>query len=176
MKENIDYAKLIKSKVNIVDYIGKDLRLIKSGDNYKSLCPFHNEKTPSFVVSSIKESYRCFGCGKSGDIFTYVMEKLSVNFKEAINILADEAGIIIKGLNNYNTSYGSKFAEVKSKYYEIMNLISTFYQENLKNYLKENSLPFVTEKKLSREIIQQYQLGLSTNYSQLEDFLLKKKN
>ncbi len=175
MKENIDYALVIKAKLNIVDYIGKDLRLIKSGDNYKALCPFHSEKTPSFIVNSIKESYRCFGCGKSGDIFTYVMEKLGVNFKDALNILADEAGIIIKDLNNYNTSNGLKFAEIKKKYYEIMSLISKFYQDNLKNYLKENTLPFINEKKLNREIIQQYQLGLSTNFSQLESFLLKKK-
>ena len=69
MKENIDYVKIIKSKLNLLDFIGKDLKLIKSGANYKALCPFHNEKTPSFLVNQEKNTFNCFGCGKSGDIF-----------------------------------------------------------------------------------------------------------
>ena len=135
MKESIDYTKIIKSKINIVDYIGKDLRLIKSGENYKALCPFHNEKTPSFVMNSLKESYRCFGCGKSGDIFSYVMEKLSVSFKEALNILADEAGIIIKDVSSYDINSNFNLVETRNKYFEVMNIISTYYHNNLKNFL-----------------------------------------
>ena len=75
MKDNLDYAKIIKAKINLVDYLSKDLRLIKSGSNYKALCPFHNEKTPSFTIYQEKNSFNCFGCGISGDIYSYVMEK-----------------------------------------------------------------------------------------------------
>ena len=60
MKDNVDYAKIIKAKINLVDFLSKDLRLIKSGANYKALCPFHNEKTPSFTINQDKNSFNCF--------------------------------------------------------------------------------------------------------------------
>ena len=82
MKDNLDYAKIIKAKINLVDFLSKDLRLIKSGSNYKALCPFHNEKTPSFTINLQKQNYICYGCGANGDIFSYVMDKykLKVHF------------------------------------------------------------------------------------------------
>ena len=78
MVDNLDYAKIIKAKISLIDYIGKDLKLVKSGTNYKALCPFHNEKTPSFLINQHKNTFNCFGCGKSGDIFTYLMEKYRI--------------------------------------------------------------------------------------------------
>ena len=124
MKDNIDFAKVIKEKINLVDFLSKDLRLIKSGTNYKALCPFHNEKTPSFTINQEKNSFKCFGCGVSGDIFSYVMEKYKVDFKEALKILANEAGVDLK-----NTSYSNlkKSTANKAKYLHIMNLIGNFY-------------------------------------------------
>ena len=134
MKDNIDYAKIIKAKINLVDFLSKDLRLIKSGSNYKALCPFHNEKTPSFTVNQEKNSFNCFGCGVSGDIFSYVMEKYKIDFKEALKILANEVGVNLK-YTNYSSL--KKSTEIKAKYLYIMSLISNFYNENLKkNYLK----------------------------------------
>ena len=79
MNKRIDAVRLIKDRINIVDILEKDLRLIKSGSNYKALCPFHKEKTPSFVVNVLKQSYACYGCGKNGDIFSYVMEKYKID-------------------------------------------------------------------------------------------------
>ena len=70
MKDNLDYAKIIKEKITLVDFLNKDLRLIKSGANYKALCPFHNEKTPSFTINPEKNTFKCFGCGIAGDIFS----------------------------------------------------------------------------------------------------------
>ncbi len=102
MKDNVDYAKIIKAKINLVDFLSKDLRLLKSGSNYKALCPFHNEKTPSFTINQDKNSFNCFGCGVSGDVFSYVMEKYKIDFKEALKILANEVGVNLK-----NTSYSS---------------------------------------------------------------------
>jgi DNA primase len=64
----------IKSRINIVDFIGKRVTLKKTGRNYKGLCPFHNEKTPSFIVSPERQTFHCFGCGKGGDILAFVME------------------------------------------------------------------------------------------------------
>ena len=134
MIENKNYAKIIKEKINLVDFLSKDLRLIKSGSNFKALCPFHNEKTPSFTINQDKNSFNCFGCGVSGDIFSYVMEKYKIDFKEALKILANEVGVDLA-----NTSHSSfkKSTENKTKYLHIMNLISNFYHENLKKKLFE---------------------------------------
>ena len=164
MKDNVDYAKIIKAKINLVDFLSKDLRIIKSGSNYKALCPFHNEKTPSFIINQDKNTYNCFGCGASGDVFSYVIEKYKVDFKEALKILANEVGVDLK----YN-SYSSlkKSTENKAKYLHIMNLISNFYNENLKkNYLNNNHIAsFIKSKNIDIETIDKFHLGYS------EDFL-----
>ena len=73
MNQPIDFVKLVKEKINIIDIIAKDLKLIKSGSNYKALCPFHEEKTPSFTINTQKQNYTCYGCGKSGDIFSLLL-------------------------------------------------------------------------------------------------------
>ena len=75
MSEKIDYVKVIKSKISILDLVTRDIKVIRSGSSLKALCPFHKEKTPSFTINETKESYRCFGCGKAGDIFSYVMPR-----------------------------------------------------------------------------------------------------
>ena len=83
----------IKSKIDIVDFIGRSIELKKSGMNYKGICPFHGEKTPSFMVSADKQIWHCFGCGRGGDIFKFVMEKEGFGFVEALKMLAETAGV-----------------------------------------------------------------------------------
>ena len=172
MFENTDYAKIIKSKINILDYISKDVKVIKSGNSVKALCPFHKEKTPSFTINEIKDSYRCFGCGKSGDIFSYVMEKYKINFRESIKILASEAGINLSSKLN-NSKLIKESREDQKSYFEIMNIIATYYHENLKKHLKNNSLSILKEKNITNEIIMKYYLGLSSRIDELISFLIK---
>ena len=85
---NIDRAFIdqVLASTDIVELIKEKVALSKNGANYKGLCPFHNEKTPSFVINIAKESFKCFGCGVSGDIFSYIMEKYKVDFKESLMI------------------------------------------------------------------------------------------
>ncbi len=83
----------IKGKIDLVDFIGRYLPLKKAGTNYKGLCPFHMEKTPSFMVSPDKQIWHCFGCGRGGDVFKFVMEKEGIGFAEALQMLAEQAGI-----------------------------------------------------------------------------------
>ena len=174
MIDKIDYAKIIKAKINLVDFLSKDLRIIKSGSNYKALCPFHNEKTPSFSINNQeKNSFKCFGCGVSGDIFSYVMEKYKIDFKESLKILANEAGII---LNDSSYSDVKKSSERKAKYLYIMNLISIFYNENLKkNYLNNQYIaPFLKSKNIDAKIIEKFQLGYSEDFLSVINFLNEK--
>ena len=85
----------VKSKLSVVDVVGESVTLKKAGTTYKGLCPFHGEKTPSFVVTPARESWHCFGCGKGGDIFSFVMERDGMTFPEALRTLAAKAGVEI---------------------------------------------------------------------------------
>src|SRR6476661_2687636 len=91
----IGVAAEVKSKLSVVDVVGETVALKKAGTTYKGLCPFHGEKTPSFVVTPTRESWHCFGCGLGGDIFSFVMQRDSVTFPEALRTLAARAGVEI---------------------------------------------------------------------------------
>ena len=84
MQFNHDLVEEIRSKCDIVDIIGKYVHLEKKGNSYMGLCPFHNEKSPSFSVSKTKQIYHCFGCGKGGDVFTFIQEYNNMTFPEAL--------------------------------------------------------------------------------------------
>lgn len=86
----------LKNQINIVDVIGGAVSLKRSGSNYKGLCPFHNEKTPSFVVSDQKQIFTCFGCGATGDVIEFVMKYYNLEFYEAVEKLATEYGIAME--------------------------------------------------------------------------------
>ena len=83
----------VKDRLDILDVVGDKVRLHKAGRGYVGLCPFHDEKTPSFNVSQERQNYHCFGCGKGGDVFTFVMETEGLDFRQAIEILAERAGV-----------------------------------------------------------------------------------
>jgi len=85
----------VKSRLNVVDIVGETVQLKKAGTTFKGLCPFHGEKTPSFTVTPARDSWKCFGCGLGGDIFSFVMQRDSVPFPEALKTLADRAGVEI---------------------------------------------------------------------------------
>ncbi len=85
----------VKSRLNIVDVVGESVQLKKAGTTYKGLCPFHGEKTPSFTVTPSRDSWKCFGCGLGGDVFSFVMQRDSVPFPEALRTLANKAGVEI---------------------------------------------------------------------------------
>jgi len=85
----------VKSRLAVVDVVGETVQLRKAGSAFKGLCPFHGEKTPSFVVTPARESWKCFGCGKGGDIFTFLMERDKIPFGEALTLLAAKAGVVL---------------------------------------------------------------------------------
>src|SRR3990167_8052179 len=89
----MDEVDEIKRRIDIVDLISSYLTLKKAGSDYKALCPFHQEKTPSFMVSPEKQIFKCFGCGAGGSVFDFVMQMEHLEFREALEMLADRAGV-----------------------------------------------------------------------------------
>src|SRR3989338_5735953 len=115
----------IKERLLIVDFLSSYLRVEKSGKNYKAKCPFHNEKTPSFYISPERGTYYCFGCNAKGDIFTFVEEFEGLDFRGALQSLAEKAGVDLKKIK---TKAGSE----KERLYEIMEEARKFFFEFLK--------------------------------------------
>src|SRR5476651_2236558 len=95
MAEAGSFADRVKQQADIVRVIGEYVRLKKSGQNFTGLCPFHQEKTPSFAVHPVKQIYHCFGCGAGGDVFKFVMELEKCTFPEAIRTVAEKCGIAV---------------------------------------------------------------------------------
>src|SRR3989338_5903611 len=122
----IDQVQEIKEKLNIVDIISGYIRLQKAGVNHKGLCPFHNEKTPSFMVSPSRQNWHCFGCAEGGDIFTFIQKIEGVEFPEALKILAEKAGVILK----YSDP---KLRTEKDRIYEICEKATQFFTTSLNN-------------------------------------------
>jgi len=143
----------IKNRLNIVDILGEYIRLDKAGTNFKARCPFHNEKSPSFMVSEEKQIWHCFGCQKGGDIFGFVMEMEGLEFKEALKLLADKAGVELK-------RYDGKSEVNKNRIFEILELTTKFYEYQLwEGPGKIKILNYLHERGLKDETIKEFRLG-----------------
>ena len=143
----------IKSRLNIIDVLRDYIRLEKAGANYRANCPFHNEKTPSFMVSEDKQIWHCFGCGKGGDIFGFVMEIEGLGFRETIQLLAEKAGVEMKKINPQATAD-------KNKTLEILELATKFYETQLwKGATGKKILAYLKERGLRDDSIKDFRLG-----------------
>src|SRR3989338_6309717 len=117
----------IQNRTDIVEVISRYIPLQKSGRNYKAPCPFHNEKTPSFIVSPDKQIYHCFGCGAGGNAFSFVMKHENLEFPEVVEMLAEKAGIKLPHL----TSEKKELTSLANQLYKINELAVSFFQESL---------------------------------------------
>lgn len=165
----------IKNRLNIADLIGEYVRLTKAGSNYKALCPFHNEKTPSFMVSEERGSWHCFGCGKGGDAFSFLMELEGIGFREALEQLAGKAGVELKKKSG-SWETGDESGEEKKKLFAILELATKWYEKNLwEGKGKEKILKYLRERGLSNESIKKFRLGYAPDgWRNIMEFLLKK--
>src|SRR3989339_1568295 len=114
----------IKERLSIEEIVSSYIKLEKAGANLKAKCPFHNEKTPSFFVSPERGNYYCFGCGAKGDIFTFVEEFEGLDFKGALKILAERAGVILE-------KFSKEKEGEKEKLYRAMEEATKFFEKNL---------------------------------------------
>ncbi len=161
----------IKQKLNIVDVINRFVPLKKRGRNHIACCPFHGEKTPSFTVSEELQIYKCFGCGKSGDIISFLEDYERIDFREALVELAAMAGIVLKK-NEFISQEESK----KKTLTEINTQIAKFYNYILTSHiLGKPALDYVLKRGITQETIKQFNLGYSPENPQLLiNFLTKK--
>ena len=150
----------VKQRIDIVEVISDYLPLQKSGQNFKAVCPFHHEKTPSFYVFPERQSWHCFGaCGTGGDVFSFVMKKENIDFGEALRILAQRVGVSLE-----RTEAAKVKTEQKKQLTDINQLAAQYYQEKLLKSLEANEArAYVTKRGLSQEVIQNFLLGYSLN-------------
>lgn len=161
-KELIDE---VKSKNDIVDIIGSYISL---NDKNKALCPFHSDHSPSFSVHPDKQIYKCFSCGESGNVITFVEKFLGISFQEAVKLLADRAGIklninVPKKINKYD------------KYYEITDTVNKYFKNNIFSSNGQQALKYLNDRHIDKDIINEFNIGLSTN-NKLHEILAKKYN
>jgi DNA primase len=158
----------IKGRLNIVDIVGEYVRLTKAGSHWKGLCPFHHEKSPSFMVNEEKQIFHCFGCAKGGDVFSFVQEIESMEFREVLKILAEKAGV---QLEEYK---GGQPTDNKKRIMEALELATKFYETQLwKGVGKDQIMTYLSERGLSDESIRNFRLGYAPNgWDNISKFLL----
>lgn len=157
----------IKNKLNVLDIVGSYVKLSKTGVNYRGLCPFHNEKGPSFFVSPGRQMWKCFGCGKGGDIFEFIKEIEGVEFGDALRLLASKAGVELKRENPQVTSE-------RKKLYEICDLACSFFEKQMGNSaFGKTAKEYLLKRGIKEESIKKWRLGYSPDTWQgLSDFLV----
>jgi len=166
----MDQVEEVKSKVDIVELINDYVPLKKSGRNYQALCPFHDEKTPSFMVSPELQIYKCFGCGAGGDAINFLMEYEKIEFWEALEILAKRVGVKLK------RKKFSKEEENKKRLYEINHLAADFYHFILTEREEgKKALEYLTNRGIKKETIKEFKLGYSPRKKKAVIKYLKKK-
>lgn len=157
----------IKSVADIVSVIGDYVELKRAGSNYVGLCPFHNEKTPSFSVSPSKGIFHCFGCGVGGDVISFIMQKEGLSYPEAIKFLADKLGILVETNEVNKEKY-----EHRKKLFEINNEAKLFYYKNL--LINDIPKDYIKKRNLNNNLINKFIIGYADGKNSLYRHLLQK--
>jgi DNA primase len=154
-----DLKRRVRDANNIVDIVQAAVgKLVKAGHNYKACCPFHNEKTPSFNVNADGQYFKCFGCGKGGDVFTFVMLQERCEFPEALKILADRARIPIQ-IDPKEAEKYKKETDWKSYLYKLNDAASRFYRQQLFSDAGKAAREYIKKRDLNEAVCEQFRLG-----------------
>ena len=160
----------VKSSNDIVDVISQYISLKRSGRNYFGLCPFHNEKSPSFSVSPDKQIFHCFGCGVGGNVITFISKIEGIGFKESIEVLAEKANIKLPTIEN---SADSKKEELKAKVYKVNSFTAEYYHKKLYEPTSKIAQDYVKKRQLNNETLQSFKIGFSGKFDELYRALKK---
>ena len=154
-----EFIQELLARVDIVDVIGKYVQLKKSGQNLQGLCPFHQEKTPSFTVSATKQFYHCFGCGAHGTAISFLMEHVGLGFPESVRTLADSVGMRVPE-SNYSPENRARIKEQKTRYdllHEALEQAQAYYLSQLKQYTRAQE--YLLQRGLNPERVERFGLG-----------------
>ena len=163
MRYSDEIIEEIREKNDIVEVISPHVQLKKKGNSYFGLCPFHNEKSPSFSVSPSKQMYYCFGCGEGGNVYTFLMRYENDTFQEAVSILADRAGIKLPEAEY--TEEEKKNNNLKNTLFQINKEAATFFYHQLRSEQGREGMEYFKNRGLSDDIIKRFGLGYALKYS-----------
>ncbi len=167
--QNNNDVEKVKERIDIVDFIGRYLHVKRAGRSYQALCPFHQEKTPSFSISPDMQRFKCFGCGKSGDVITFLMDYENLDFREALERLAKEAGVEL-------TKFAPKKRDIPVEITQMINNFAcAFFMSQLQDSENSHALKYFQERGFNAESIKKFKLGYAPKArSSLYDFIMKK--
>ncbi len=163
----------LKNKNDIVDVVGKYVRLEQRGANFWGKCPFHHEKTASFSINSRGQFYYCFGCHKSGDVISFIMEIESLDFNDAVKFLAERAKIPLPEFK-YDDEKIKEQKKKKERAYSLLTDTARFYVANLKTEGARKHIEYILNRKISSECVAKFGIGASLNFYGLPDYLQSK--
>lgn len=155
----------IKANINIVDVISGYVVLKRHGRNYFGLCPFHNEKSPSFSVSESKQIFHCFGCGVGGDAIGFLKKIENIDFKDAVEILAERANITLPQIEMSEDE--KKKLQLKEKVYEVNKAAAEYFHNNLYGPNAKQAQDYVKKRKMDNATLKKFQIGYSGNFDDL---------
>lgn len=158
-----DIVEEVREKNDIVDVISGYVKLQRKGSSYFGLCPFHNEKSPSFSVSPDKQMYYCFGCQAGGNVFTFVMEYENYSFPEALKMLSDRAGVKLP--EQEYSKEARKQQDLKTQILELNKQAAKYYYYQLRTENGRQAMDYLTGRELSDETIKKFGLGFANKYS-----------
>ncbi|MFP4660720.1 MAG: DNA primase [Halanaerobiales bacterium] len=170
---NENFVEKLKRSIDIVDVISDYVPLKKAGNSYKGLCPFHQEKTPSFFVDPDKQLYYCFGCSTGGDVLNFLMDLENTTFRETLKVLADRAGLVMP---SDDTPYQKRRREERERVFEVNRLTARFYQYLLtREEVGKEAVDYLRERGFSDGDISKYRLGYAPDrWQALFNFLQKR--
>ena len=154
----------VRQNNDIVDIISQYVHLTRKGRNYFGLCPFHNEKSPSFSVSPDRQIFHCFGCGVGGNVYTFLMKIEGITFREALEQLAEKANIQLPTLEN---SADTAREELKAKVYKVNEFTAEFYHQNLYKPVAKIAQEYVKKRRMNNETLEAYKIGYSGKFDEL---------
>src|ERR1700733_8159879 len=164
-----DFAYTVKQQADIVRIVGDYIKLKKAGaQNYSGLCPFHGEKTPSFSVHATRQFYHCFGCGVSGDVFSFVQKIENITFPEAVRLVAQKLGIPLPKAT-YSSPSEAREAKLRGQLFDVQERAATFFQECLKRPEGARAREYLQQRGLDQESITNFRIG----YAPDSGFLLR---
>ena len=156
----------IRNKVDIVDVISKYIPLTQRGKNYFGVCPFHDDHSPSMSVSKEKQIFTCFSCGATGNVFTFVADYEHIGFYDAVRLLGNQVG--------YNLGQAKAIKNKNAEAYEIYDKACKFYQNNLNTTFGKNANEYLEQRKIDKDTVKKFKIGLSLSKASVTDFLLNK--